>query len=283
LRLIVQGAIRAGKRVRNETAFGRNSVSISHAAVAKAEEILGDLRNRGVLLVGAGAMSQVALRLLRARGIDRIYLTSRTLERADQIAKPMGGQAVEFEAMDEIIDRVDIIISSSSAPYHLFDPVRVNHLQQKRGARPLLILDIAVPRDVDPEAGRVPGVHLLNLDDLRSVAATGLEGSESWTPAAERIVEEELAATRRSLDAREAAPTVRALVRRMEELRDRELERHLARVPDPQSREAMRALAESLTAKFLHGPIRSLRQSPDPRQEAGVFTQAFDLKPEEKS
>jgi glutamyl-tRNA reductase len=143
----------------------------------------------------------------------------------------------------------------------------------------LLIIDMAVPRDVDPEVSHVPGVHLLNIDHLHTIAQTNREERKAWVPAAERIVDDELRATRLALDARESAPTVEALVHRVEQLRDLVLERHLSRVAADQvaTRAAMRELAEALTARFLHGPVRALRESPDPTLEVAVMTAAFDL------
>ena len=139
---------------------------------------------------------------------------------------------------------------------------------------------MAVPRDVDPDAAGVAGVHLLNIDDLQRVAEANREGREAFVPAAEQIIAEEVRATAHALDARESAPTVQALVNRVERLRDGVLERHLARVPatDVETREAMRELADALTAKFLHGPIRALRESPDPTLDAAVINDAFELK-----
>lgn len=279
LAIIVHGAIRAAKRSRNETELGRRPVSVSHAAVAAAVNVLGDLAGRGVLLLGAGDMSEVALRLLRKQRIGHVYLASRTFERADHVAQPLGGEAVPFEAIDDIIGEVDIILASSSAPHFLLDAERVETFQSRRADRPLLIIDMAVPRDVDPQVGRVPGVHLLNIDDLQTIAQANREERKAWVPAAEMIVNEELQATRIALDARESAPTIKALINRAEQLRDGVLERHLSRVPatDVETREAMRDLADALTAKFLHGPIRALRESPDPTLEAAVINDAFDL------
>jgi glutamyl-tRNA reductase len=279
LEIIARGAIRAAKRTRHETGIGRRPVSVSHAAVAAAATILGDLTGRRVLLVGAGEMSEVALRLLRKQRIGEVYLASRTFERADQVAQPLGGQAVALEAIGGIIDEVDIILTSSSAPHHVLDADRVTSFQSRRGGRSLLIIDMAVPRDVDPQAGAVPGVHLLNIDDLQTIAQTNREERKAWVPAAERIVDDELRATRMALDARVSAPTVEALVHRVEQLRDDVLERHLLRLPaaEVSTRDAMRELAYALTARFLHGPIRALRESPDPTLEAAVMRDAFEL------
>ena len=279
LEIIIRGALRAAKRIRHETGLGRRPVSVSHAAVAATQEILGGLAGRNVLLLGAGEMSEVTLRLLRNHRIGSVYLASRRFERADEVAQTAGASAVPFDGIEEIIGAVDIIVSSSSAPHHLLDAGRVMTFQERRGGRPLLIVDMAVPRDVDPSAAGVAGVHLLNIDDLQRVAETNREAREAFVPAAEQIIAEEVRATGHALDARESAPTVQALVSRMERLRDGVLERHLARVPATEvaTREAMRDLADALTAKFLHGPIRALRESPDPTLEAAVMNDAFDL------
>jgi len=279
LEIIARGAIRAAKRTRHETGIGRRPVSVSHAAVAAAANVLGDLNGRHVLLIGAGEMSEVALRLLRKQRIGNVYLASRTFERADEVAQPLGGQAVPFDAIDEIIGDVDIILTSSSAPHHVLDAPQVERFQSRRGGRSLLIIDMAVPRDVDPEVAQVSGVHLLNIDDLHTMAESNREERKAWVPAAERIIDDELHTTRLALEARESAPTVEALVHRVEQLRDGVLERHLSRVsPDQvETRDAMRGLADALTARFLHGPVRALRESPDPTLDAAVMRDAFDL------
>jgi glutamyl-tRNA reductase len=264
LQVILQGAIRAGKRVRAETSIGRRPVSVAHAAVASAREMLGNLEGRSVLLVGAGTISQVALRLMRNQRIGQAFLTSRTRERADRVATRLGAQAIDFEAIENRIEPVDIVISASSAPTYLFDRALVARLQARRSGRPLLVIDLAVPRDVDPAASELAGVRLLNIDDLRSIAAGNLAERGSATEPAERIIEEELTRTRRALHAREAAPAIRKLVQHVNALRDEELNRHLARVPveEAAGREAMRALAGSLTRKILDAQVRTLRDEP---------------------
>jgi glutamyl-tRNA reductase len=277
LQIILRGAIRAGKRVRHETDLGRGAVSVAHAAVAQARTTLGTLRDRGVLLVGAGPMSEVALRLLRNQGVRDVFIASRSLDGAQRIARGWGAAAVDVDTLDEIVDRVDLILSSSSAPGHLFDAGRVQALQDRRAARPLMIVDIAVPRDIDPAAVKVPGVHLFNIDDLQAAADQNIAERRAALPRAEAVLAEELSRTAAALRARAAAPVVAALVDRVAEVRDAELARALARIPeaDEHTRAAMRALADGLTAKLVHGPIRQLRESPDPRLDALVLSQAF--------
>lgn len=279
LHVILRGAIRTGKRVRNQTELGRSAVSVSHVAVMQAREVLGSLSGRSVLVVGAGAMSEIAVRLFRNQGVSQLHLASRSLERADEFARPLGVAAVDFMAIESVIADVDVILSSSSAPYPLFDRSRVERFQALRNDRPLVMVDIAVPRDVDPDVSRIPGVSLSNIDDLRVVAERNLRDREAAAPEAERIVDEELARTRSVLQAREAAPLISALVRRAERIRNDEVDRVLSHLPvaDAATREALHGLADRLTAKLLHSPIRHLRETPTPAIDAAVLQDAFDL------
>jgi glutamyl-tRNA reductase len=284
LEIILQGAIRAGKRIRHETELGRRPVSVSHAAVASARELLGTLAGRGVLLVGTGTMTRVAVRLLQKQRIGALYVCSRTMERADHVARLLGGQPVTLDAIVSVIGGVDIILSSTNAPHHLFDGGLVEELQSQRAHRPLVIIDIAVPRDVDPDVTAIPGVHLLNIDDLQVLADSNREERKAFIPAAERIIDQELQVTRRALETRQSAAAVTALVRNAERLRDSVLARHLARIPadDERTRLAMHELADALTAKFLHGPVRALRESRDEAEKDAILERAFDLDREQR-
>src|SRR5207253_992898 len=202
--------------VRDETALGRKPVSVSHAAVAQAKDLLGNLRGREVLLVGAGEMTEVALRLLHKQGIGRCYLGSRTIERAARVAGHLGAEAIDLGKIDQVIDGVDLILCSSSAPHYVLDADEVRRIQVRWRERPLVIVDMAVPRDVDPPAGEVPGVHLLNLDDLQSIGRENIEGRRAFVPAAEKIVDEERDRLTAALDARASAPLITDLVDRVE-------------------------------------------------------------------
>lgn len=278
LEVVLRGAIRAGKRVRSETALAREPVSVSHAAVVKAGQLLGSLRGRGVLLLGAGAMSEIALRLLRNQAIGQVFIASRTMERADRLARPSGAAAITMESLEDVADRVDIIMSSSSAPHHLLTAAQVEALQGRRANRPLLIIDMALPRDVDPSVAAVAGVQLLDIDDLQSIAERNREQRKEWIPAAESIIAEELLKTERVLEARDAATTIASMVQRSEQLRDAVLERHLARLPDADdgTKAAMRELAEALTARLLHNPIQALRRGDDGVARA-ILSEAFGV------
>jgi glutamyl-tRNA reductase len=279
LDVVLHGAIRAGKRVRHETPLGREPVSVSHAAVVKAGKLLGSLEGRGVLLLGAGPMSEIALRLLQNDRIGPVFVASRTRERAERMARPSGAESVAMDDLERIADRIDIVMSSSSAPHHLLDRERVERMQAKRSGRMLLLIDMAVPRDIDPAAAAVTGVQLADIDDLQSIAEHGREARKAWLPAAETIIEEELTRTERALEARDAAAAIATLVSRAERLRDEVVERHMARHPASSEAEqaAMRQLADSLTSRLLHEPIQALRETADGSIERAVITQAFGL------
>lgn len=279
LEIVLHGALRAGKRTRHETEIGRKPVSVAHAAVAKAREVLGALDGRGVLVVGTGTMSEVALRLLDNERIAPPYLVSRTLERADRVVRERGGRALPFDRIADVIAEVDIILSSTGAPHQLFDKTLVEAFQARRDGRPLLIIDMAVPRDVHPDVGLVDGVRLLNIDDLQTIARANRDARHAWIPAAQQIVAEEIRATERALDARQPAATIKALIDRATQMREDVLQRQLAQLSEDDGRTAaaLRALAESLTARLLHGPIRVLRESPDAMVESAVISDAFEL------
>lgn len=279
LEVVLHGAIRAGKRVRHETPLGREPVSVSHAAVVKAAEVLGDLTGRGVLLLGAGPMSEIALRLLENYGIGRVFVASRTRERADRVARPTGAESIAMDDLEQVASRIDIVMSSSSAPHYLLDASRVQAMQALRSNRTLLLVDMAVPRDIDPDVAGIPGVRLLDIDDLQSIAERNRERRKALMPAAEAIVEEELGRTEQALEARSAATTIAGLISRAERMRDELVDRQLARLPEAgeENRTAMRELAQALTTRLLHGPIQVLRESGDGSVERAVISEAFGL------
>lgn len=272
LEIVMRGAIRTGKRVRAETGLGRTARSISHIAVMKAAEILGDLQDRGVLVVGAGPMSRIALRLLQEHRVATLFVASRTVERAQQVA---GGaaQAIAMGDIDDVADRLDLILSATSAPHVLLDVSTIEALQRRRGGRTLLVIDMAVPRDIDPLVGAISGVRLLNIDDLRSTAEP-----TAWTSAAESILAEELDATEDTLEARKAADLIAAVIQQANHWRDEAVERFAARLPedDAVGKRAMRELAHALTARLLHQPIQALRRGQD-EPTRSVIAKAFGV------
>jgi glutamyl-tRNA reductase len=231
-----------------------------------------------VLLVGAGKMSAQAARRLAAYGAD-LHITSRGGESAVELAARLGGVPVALGDIEEAAEGCDVILCSTSSPVPVLTRADVERLQRRRGHAPLCIVDIAVPRDVEAAAGEVAGVSLIDLDVLGERVAANLEGRRRELPAAERIVEEELARTATVIGQRDAAgPTIAALTRRAEELRRREVERALQRLGDDDAvRTQVDAMTRSLVRKLLHAPIAHLKESADDPAIALHLREAFDL------
>jgi len=255
-------SVAAAKRARTETAIGRNAVSVSHVAVELARKIFGDLRDRAVLLVGAGKMSEVAARQMVRDGARASVLGGRTFERAEQLAAALGGRAAPFEALRGELARADIVISGTGAPGVVIQRADVEAAQAVRRGRPLFLIDIAVPRDVAEDAGKVKGVFLYDLDDVKQVAEANLRERKKEAHAAEAILEDEIREFlewRRSL---EVVPLLVELRRRADEIRKAEIDKARKRLGplSPEQERALEAATAAIVNKLLHGPTVHLKQ-----------------------
>ena len=255
-------SVAAAKRARTETAIGRNAVSVSHVAVELARKIFGDLRDRAVLLVGAGKMSEVAARQMVRDGARASVLGGRTFERAEQLAAALGGRAAPFEALRGELARADIVISGTGAPGVVIQRADVEAAQAVRRGRPLFLIDIAVPRDVAEDAGKVKGVFLYDLDDVKQVAEANLRERKKEAHAAEAILEQEIREFlewRRSLD---VVPLLVELRRRADEIRKAEIDKARKRLGplSPEQERALEAATAAIVNKLLHGPTVHLKQ-----------------------
>jgi glutamyl-tRNA reductase len=278
LDFVMRRAVSVGKRVRTQTRIGHRAGSLADAALDHAAQVLGDLRGRGVLLIGAGAMSAAAARRLRSAG-SAVFVTSRS-ESAARLAAEVGGEAVALDGLHRVAGAIDVVVASTSSPGVVLDAPAVARLQRARGMRPLCILDIAVPRDVDPSAASVPGVTLADIDEVGARLEGGGAVREVAVQQAERIVAEEVEHTMRVLDERDAVtPTIAALLQRAEHVRRAELERTFARTPglDEVSRERVDRMSRSLVRKLLHAPLAHLRDTADDPAVALTIREAFDL------
>jgi glutamyl-tRNA reductase len=239
---------------------------------------VGSLDGVGVLLLGAGKMSAQAAKRLAGYGA-RLYITSRGGESAVDLAAQLGGVPVELGNIDAGAEQCDVILCSTSSPVPVLTRADVERMQALRGGRPLCIVDIAVPRDVDPAATAVPGVTLVDLDGLGERVSTNLEERRAELPAADAIVAEELDRTVQVIGRRDAAgPTIAALTRRAEELRVREVERALGRAAlDEATLAQVEVMTRSLVRKLLHGPIAHLKDSADDPAIALILRGVFDL------
>jgi glutamyl-tRNA reductase len=278
LDFVMRRAVSAGKRVRTDTGIGRRAGSLSEAAVEYARSACGSLEGLGVLLIGAGKMSALAARRLASYGA-RLYITSRGGESAVDLAEQLGGVPVAIDNIDESAAGYDVILCSTSSPTPVLMRADVERMQAARDGRPLCIVDIAVPRDVDPLAVDVAGVTLVDLDGLGERVTSNLESRRRELPDAERIIDEELGRTVAVLGQRDAAgPTISALTRRAEDLRRREVERALQRLDvDDALRSQVEVMTRSLVRKLLHAPIAHLKESADDPAIALHLREVFDL------
>jgi glutamyl-tRNA reductase len=275
-------SLAAAKRARTETAIGRNAVSVSHVAVELARKIFGNLRERSVLLVGAGKMSEVAARQMVRDGARATVLGGRTLERAEQLAAALGGRAAPLEALRSEMSRVDVVISGTGAPGLVVRREDVDAAQAARRHRPLFLIDIAVPRDIEPEAGKVNGVFLYDLDDLRSVAEANLRERGKEAAQAEAILDQEI---RAFLDWRESLDVVPLLVElrsRADEIRRAEVDKARRRLGPltPEQEKAVEAMTSGIVNKLLHPPTVELKKMASNRHHTeyvGLIRKLFGL------
>ncbi len=255
-------SIAAAKRARTETGIGENAVSVSYVAVELARKIFGELQDRSVLLVGAGKMSELAARHLVRSGARATVLGGRTFEKAEQLAAALGGTAAPFESLRAELMKADIVISGTGAPGIVIRAEDIQAASVGRRGRPLFLIDIAVPRDIDPEAAKLSGVFLYDLDDLKSVAEANLRERQKEAAAAEALVEHEVnefLEWRRSL---EVVPVLVELRRRADEIRRAEVEKARKRLGPmtPEQEEALEAMTSAIVNKLLHAPTVHLKE-----------------------
>ena len=276
---LFQAALHAGKRARTETAISANPASISSVAIRFAEQVVPDLHTASVCVVGAGEMAELAVESLRKRGVQHIQVVNRTLERARLLSTRWGGEALTFEKLAEALLQADILITSTGAPHTLVHPDMVRNLMAVRPNRPLVIIDIAVPRDVDIEVGEIPGVRLYDLDLLQQNLEISLMRRASEVPLVESIIHEEKAEFGNYLRLLEVTPLIAEMRQQAESIRQKELEKTLRRMPSltEEERKRLEAMTEALVKKILHAPITCLRHEAGTPQAATYATAARSL------
>jgi len=277
-------AVEAGKRVRTETAIAQGTTSIAHAAVALAAGRLeGGLAGRSVLVIGAGEMGAgFSKALALAPGPARVVVANRSAERATALAAKSGAAAVGLAKLDEELGRADVVLTSTAAPDLVLDAARVGRTMQQRPGRSLLVVDVAVPRDVDPAVADIDGVSLLDVEDVRRFAEAQMSTRRAEIPAVRAMLDEELERYRASATARSAAPVVAALRNRAEAIRRAELDRQRARLDTlgPEAREMVELVTQRTVAKLLHEPTVRLKDaagSPRGERLAEALRSLFDL------
>ena len=255
-------AFQAAKRVRTETGIAGNAVSVSYAAVELAKKIFGDLKGKAILLVGAGEMSELAARHLLRQGVGKILIANRTYARAEAMAAEFQGTPVAFDRFFEVLPEVDIVITSTGAPGYVLTAEMVTAALRRRRNRLLFLIDIAVPRDIEPAAGEIDNVYLYNIDNLQGVVDANKEGRRAEAMKAEAIIAEEVGAFERWFNALEVVPTIVALREKVEGIVKGELEKSaswLGRLSE-EERNRVEILTASIMNKILHEPMTGLKE-----------------------
>jgi len=286
LNKLLHNAFRVAKRVRTETAIANNAVSVSYAAVELAKKIFGNLQGKTVLLIGAGEMSELAARHLINNGVGKFLIANRTYARASEMAETFQGQAIEFQDLAARLGEADIVISSTGATgYVITREMVAQALHGRKKNRLLFLIDIAVPRDIDPTAGEIDNAFLYNIDDLQEVVDDNLKGRRQEAERAETIVEEEVEKCRAWMSSLLVVPTIVSLRQKVEGIVKGELDKSSSwmRNLDDEARKNVEIMASAIVNKIIHDPITSLK---DESQENGVTSslvlvrRLFKLDPE---
>jgi glutamyl-tRNA reductase len=254
-------ALAVGKRVRSETGIARSNVSVSSVAVQLAADFLGDLDGRRVLVIGAGENAELTVRTLHERGVETLFVANRRYERARELAQRFGGRPVTFEDLPRELERADIVVSSTGAPHQIVGREELEHVAALRMDRPLVLIDLAVPRDIDPEVRDCPEVALYDMDDLQRTVAENMSGREAEAEEARGLVREEVERFEGWLESLDVVPTISALRQRGEEVVDHVLRENESRWESlsEADRERVAVLARAVVSRLLHEPTLRLK------------------------
>ncbi len=260
---VVSHALAVGRRVRRETAVGSAAISVAYAAVELARKIFGSLEDKTVFVLGAGKMSELAARHLASSGARSILVTNRTYERARELAEAFQGEAIRFDQIFHVLDKADIVISSTGSPHFLIHKEQVERALATRKNRPIFFVDVAVPRDIDPTVNDLDNAFVYDIDDLGQVVDANKKQREREAAWAEEIVRQETQKMMRRLASREVAPTIVAIEKRLNVIREKEMERFRGRLGAlaPAELDAVDGLTRSILNKILHGPITELKSA----------------------
>lgn len=254
-------AIKVGKQARTETEISRNAASVSYAAVELAKKIFGELGQCVVLVVGAGGMGKLTARTLLDNGAGSMLVMNRTFERAKDLAARFGGRPMEFERMAEALVSSDIVISSTGADDYVIKVDAVKQAMRQRRNRPIFFIDIAVPRDIDPQVDKIESAYLYNIDDLNAVCEANLREREKEVKKVEAIIDDEVGKFMNWWQTLDVVPTITALRNKAENIRQAELARMMPKLADlsDRDREKVNALTAAIVNKLLHVPITRLK------------------------
>ncbi|HZE89633.1 MAG TPA: glutamyl-tRNA reductase [Verrucomicrobiae bacterium] len=279
---LMQRAFSCAKRVRTETQIAKNPVSIAYAAAELAAKIFGSLEGRTIMILGAGEMSELAARHLMKQGVKGVFVANRTYHKAVELAREFQGVAINFDRYLEHLPKVDIVISSTAAPHYVLRAEDGPAIMKSRRHRPLFVVDIAVPRDVDPRLNDLDNLYLYNIDDLQTVVDTGLAERMREAAIAESMIDEEVLGYAAWLRSVEVKPTIVDLRRHFGEIAAAELKRHRAKLGDldPKQEHVVEEIVSSVVNKLLHHPTVELKhalESRDGHDLVKITRQLFEL------
>jgi glutamyl-tRNA reductase len=260
---LFRDALAAGKRVRSETDIARSNVSVSTVAVQLAADFLGGLAEKRVLVIGAGENAELTARALRDRGVETLFVANRRYDRALGLAQRFGGRAITFEELPRELEHADIVVTSTGAPHQIVGREELQYVAASRLGRPLVLIDLAVPRDIEPSVRDCPGIALYDMDDLQRAVARNLSGREAEAEEARGLVQEEVARFEAWLESLDVVPTISALRRRGEEIVDQVLRENASRWESlsEADRERVEMMARAVISRLLHEPTLRLKGS----------------------
>ncbi len=276
LNTLFHKAIASGKNVRTETKISYNSVSVASAAVELAAKKIGGLKNLNALIFGAGKMALLTAKYLQVHGVKKIFVANRHFSRAEEMAEKIGGEPVQWEDALKIADDVEVIITSTGAPHYVVKPEPTKKLMERRDGREIFFIDIAVPRDVDPEVGKIPGITLYNIDDLEAVVESHIQARKEEAEAAKKIIAEDVAAIKERFKYLKFQPLMANLSERAEKIREREVRRISHKLPNltEEERRTMDNMTKMIVRKLLRMPMMRLNASAGTNREK-FFTDAM--------
>ncbi len=262
LNQLFEKAFNVAKKIREETGIAESAVSISSAAVELARKIFEDLENHTVMLVGTGEMAELAAKHLISYGVKTVYVASRTYERATTLARTLNGSALDFEHFKSELYKADIIISSTASPKFIINKDIVQAAISERNNRPMFFIDIAVPRDIEPEVNDLENVYLYDIDDLQNVVNANLQEREKEAEIAMEIIQAEVSKFNNWVESLDAVPTIVELRKRLEEVRKQEIEKTLKKMThlSDEDRNNLHQMTSSIVNKILHKPTLNLKK-----------------------
>jgi glutamyl-tRNA reductase len=263
LNRLFRGALAAGGRARDETGISEKNVSIPSVAVELARRTLGDLTEKRVLVIGAGETAELLARALVSRGVATVFVANRHYDRAIGLAQRFAGNAVRFEELPEQLEQADIVVSATNSPHHIVERDDLEQVMATRGGRPLLLVDIAVPRDIEPACREIAGVSLHDIDDVQQIVARNTGGREAEARRAERLIDAEQDRFERWLASLEVVPTISALRERADEVVRRVLAENEGRWEElsEADRERLSVMAKAIASRLLHEPTLRMKRS----------------------